>query len=392
MTDTGVVLACLGLLVGLGGLERWRRDRDRRAVPIRIHVNGTRGKSTVTRLIAGALRAAGIAAIAKTTGTAPRLILADGTEREIRRRSPANIREQLWLLRVAARHGARAVVVECMAIDPALQWVSEHFMVGATIGVITNARSDHADLMGWSRRDVARALSATIPQRGILVLGEADSSGDITRQADALGTKIVDATALPIPGLQPPVAPWMLENIRMALAVTRVLNIPDGTAIAGMLAAAPDPGTAQAGRLSLGDRDLAYINAAAANDPESLQSLVEAQAGNPAARRVFVFNHRDDRPTRLAQFGNSGVWSRPGDLVVVTGNRPDAFTWRRLVLGGARDRVQYVPAARLASRLAASDRDDVVVFCGNTRGLSLSALARGERGSWSRQRWRSASR
>src|SRR5512139_3652667 len=94
--------------------ERLARDRALAAIPIRIHVNGTRGKSTVTRYIAAALREGGVRTVAKTTGTAPRLILPDGRERAVRRRAPASIREQLWLLREAHRLQATAVVIECM--------------------------------------------------------------------------------------------------------------------------------------------------------------------------------------------------------------------------------------------------------------------------------------
>jgi UDP-N-acetylmuramyl tripeptide synthase len=41
-----------------------------RAIPIRVHVNGTRGKSSVARLIAAGLRAGDIRTVAKTTGSA----------------------------------------------------------------------------------------------------------------------------------------------------------------------------------------------------------------------------------------------------------------------------------------------------------------------------------
>jgi hypothetical protein len=41
--------------------------RAQPAIPVRIHVNGIRGKSSVTRLIAAALREAGIRTVAKTT-------------------------------------------------------------------------------------------------------------------------------------------------------------------------------------------------------------------------------------------------------------------------------------------------------------------------------------
>ena len=168
------MLATSGLLAGLvalGLVERRARDRARTAVPIRVHVNGTRGKSTTTRLIAGALREAGIRTLGKTTGAAPRLILPDGCEQPIRRRAPASIREQLWVLREAARRRASALVVECMAIDPDLQAVSERDMIAATIGVITNVRLDHGDVMGTTLDQVGAALSATVPHDALLVLG-----------------------------------------------------------------------------------------------------------------------------------------------------------------------------------------------------------------------------
>ncbi|MEI6197433.1 MAG: poly-gamma-glutamate synthase PgsB, partial [Verrucomicrobiota bacterium] len=131
---------CLILLVGLGLLERFLRGRAWKAVPIRIHVNGTRGKSSVTRLIWAALREAGIPTVAKTTGAAPRLLLPDGSERPVKRHGKPNIREQLRTLLLARRLGARAVVLECMALAPELQWIAEHSMARATVGVIANAR------------------------------------------------------------------------------------------------------------------------------------------------------------------------------------------------------------------------------------------------------------
>jgi len=64
-----------------GGLGEGLTHRRRlRRIPIRIHVNGTRGKSSVSRLIAAGLRAGGIRTCCKTTGTLPRMILPDGSE------------------------------------------------------------------------------------------------------------------------------------------------------------------------------------------------------------------------------------------------------------------------------------------------------------------------
>ena len=51
-------------------LERRNYNRRLAGLKLRIYVNGIRGKSTVTRLVAGVLREAGIQTLAKTTGSA----------------------------------------------------------------------------------------------------------------------------------------------------------------------------------------------------------------------------------------------------------------------------------------------------------------------------------
>lgn len=66
-----------------------------------VHVNGTRGKSTVSRLIEAGLRAGGLRVFCKTTGTDPLTIDVNGREEPIRRRGKANIKEQIAILRRA---------------------------------------------------------------------------------------------------------------------------------------------------------------------------------------------------------------------------------------------------------------------------------------------------
>lgn len=370
----------LALLVALGIAEKRARDRGRAAVPVRVHVNGTRGKSTVTRLIAGALREAGHTTIAKTTGTAPRLILPDGTERAIRRLAPASIREQLRVLRDAARCKATALVVECMAIDPDLQAVSEHEMIAATIGVITNVRLDHGDVMGTTLDEVATALSATVPRGGVLVLGPTDGAGPIERAARARGTRVLRARREDA-GAVADGDDWVADNVAVALAVTRALGIDDDVARRGMRRAAPDPGIVERGTLDGVTPEVGYTDATAANDPESLARVL----GHRPAPARFVFHHRADRPYRLRQFLDAPPWHRPGDTVIVTGDRPDWMTWRRARAALGPGRVAYCPPAALAATLRvavpAKGAAHPVVFCGNTKGFDrrrlLAAMARG---------------
>jgi gamma-polyglutamate synthase len=372
----GVATGVLAGLVALGGWERILRDQAIRAIPVRVHVNGTRGKSTVTRLIAAALRASGCPTIAKTTGTAARLILPDGTERPIARRTLPSIREQLWLLREARRLGARALVVECMALVPELQRTSEHEMVRATIGVLTNARPDHADVMGPDTASVAEALSNTVPRAATLVLGPDWKHEAPAIRARALSTTVIQAArADTLPFAASSVPAWMLDNLATALAVTRLLGIDDGVAWPAMLAAPSDPGTLNVRRPRIGGRLVPFIDGTAANDPESLATLL-AEDGRDG--RVFVFNHRADRALRLRQFADAPLWREPGTTVLVTGDRCDLGTTRLLARTLGR-KPAFVPARKLAvevhERVVTDAAVKVVIVCGNSKHIDSAALA-----------------
>ncbi|MBL8968480.1 MAG: hypothetical protein JNG85_15860, partial [Spirochaetaceae bacterium] len=173
MNSLPILAAAFGLAAALGAAERAALAAARRGLAIRIQVNGTRGKSTTTRLIRAALAEDGIACLSKSTGTAARYVLPDGREEAVRRRAAPNVREQIAAVLRAWREKATALVVECMALKPELQWASERLILRSTIGVITNARLDHVETMGRDRAEIARSLGNTIPERGILVVGEA---------------------------------------------------------------------------------------------------------------------------------------------------------------------------------------------------------------------------
>ena len=135
-------------------------------------MNGTRGKSSVTRLVAAGLREGGLKTFAKTTGTAPRVIDSEEKDRIIHRLRLPSIGEQVKLLNYFSKQQPDAVVIECMAVQPQYQWIAEHQMVKSHIGVITNVRPDHLDEMGPTEEDVARSLCNTVPVNSILITGE----------------------------------------------------------------------------------------------------------------------------------------------------------------------------------------------------------------------------
>ncbi len=376
------LLFCLIVLLALGAAERLARDRAIRSVPIRIHVNGTRAKSTVTRLVWSALLESGVPSIAKTTGTAARILLPDRREVPVARRGPANVREQLALVRAARRTGARAAVIECMAIDPLLQHVTERQMIRATIGVITNVRLDHTEVMGPDPASVAAALANIVPARGVLVVGPSDFTPLFRQRAEAAGTRVVVADAdrdgPKAPGLH---EPWLREDRAIALAVTRELGIDDAVAERGFERAPQDPGAARRGRARLRLGEVPWLDATAANDPDSLALLLEdfapwlEAAGVDAAERprVLVYHHRADRGPRLECFADHSAALASSDYLVVSGARPPLTAWHRLGRIRAGRGLAFVPTPDLAGWLA-THAATALVFCGNTRGLDVPRL------------------
>ena len=141
-------------------------------IPIRIHVNGARGKSSVVRLIAAGLRSGGLKTFAKTTGTIPRIINEKGEDVELHRLRSASIGEQIKLIRYFGKQEPEALVIECMAVNPQYQWISEHRIVRSTLSVITNVRKDHVDEMGVSNNEIAYSLSNTIPFNSKVITSE----------------------------------------------------------------------------------------------------------------------------------------------------------------------------------------------------------------------------
>src|SRR4030042_1387019 len=101
-------LCCYGIW------EYMCHQRRLKTIPLRIHVNGSRGKSSVTRLVAAGLRAGGIRTVAKTTGTLPRIIDPEGHEIAIIRDQRANIIEQVKIIRFLGHYNPQALVIECM--------------------------------------------------------------------------------------------------------------------------------------------------------------------------------------------------------------------------------------------------------------------------------------
>ena len=279
--------------------ENRRHEHNLAQMSLRIHVNGTRGKSGVTRLIAGGLRAGGRKVVAKTTGTAAQLILPDGSEEPLQRRGPANIRENIGLINKAVALGADTIVFECMALQPELQNFCERRLIKSHIGVITNVRADHEDVMGKGLANIAAALANTIPQNGTLVTTPA-AAELLAAHLQGTGMVVADERELPAAALEGFPYPVVPENVALALKVCNLAGVDTATALAGMRQAAPDAGNLHLCTVTLAGQKVRLIDALAANDPDSTAWLWEQYVGR-GKQAVVLLNCRPDRKLRTVQ-------------------------------------------------------------------------------------------
>jgi poly-gamma-glutamate synthase PgsB/CapB len=377
MTYFAILLAIVAsLLIG----ERVLHDRSRRRIPHRIHVNGIRGKSSVTRLIAAGLRGGGVRAWGKVTGTEPNIIDEGGREIGIKRMNGASLSEQRTIFSLAAQAQVEAIVIECMAVQAQYQQVAEDSFVRSTIGVITNVRADHLEVYGDSYEGVAAALANTIPYNGVLFTTPGPAVAMFERVARARGSRVVAVS-------EDEVAESALdsftyyehrENVAVALRVCSELGVAADVALASMATSRPDPGVLRVFQAEREGALLHVINALAANDPDSTIYLHDKLiAGRWDCPLVLFVNTRRDRPLRSIQLGEL-LAKIPADRYVVSGNDV------RSVLRAAQDsgvaRAKIIDCAHqkpeeLVNRLFETGAPEAVIFAiGNTAAGGLETI------------------
>ncbi|TGM37921.1 poly-gamma-glutamate synthase PgsB [Leptospira biflexa] len=274
----------------------------------RIHVNGTRGKSSVTRLIRAGLASSGSLVFAKTTGTLARMIFPDGSEKSISRFGKPTILEQIKILKKANESGASIVILECMALEPRYQWASEGQILQSDIGVITNIREDHLEVMGPNLIDVAKTLLSACPVNGTLVVGPSefeDKIEDVCLDRNTKAILIKEAEIESITEEEILKFPYWehKENVYLALKVCSLLGVERNKALEAMWKVTPDPGALSVLPIHFFGKDFIYVNAMAANDPSSTKFIWTSTLNRypQIQKRFILFHTREDRPERTKQ-------------------------------------------------------------------------------------------
>ncbi|XDD48946.1 poly-gamma-glutamate synthase PgsB [Leptospira sp. WS92.C1] len=287
-------------------LERKIHSRALQKIPVRIHVNGTRGKSSVTRLIHSILIEARWNVYGKTTGSVPSLLYPDRSTKTIFR-NQISILEQSRFLKLAFKQKADAIVMECMAVQPQYQKDSEDLLIQATHVVITNIRPDHeewGDYKNWTES----AFAQTVPQNGVVVCGTSLIGSSLEKIAKERNTTFLFAEPKTnrnqiLSYLQSMRYPEHLENLEIAIRVCESLGISEEWIRNGILKVEPDPGALHIQDRKWNQISQTFVFAFSANDVFSWRNILQSiRQKYPSVPVTIVFNSRRERPIRTLEF------------------------------------------------------------------------------------------
>lgn len=307
------------LALGFGWLaylvvERFRLGMHREAVPLRIAVTGTRGKTTVTRRLAAVLSEDGRKVLTKTTGSEAAYLFPDGTVQEIHRLGAPSIIEQKHLLRRGAKMGVDVVLAEVMSVRPENHQVEIHGILRPHLVLVTNFRVDHMEAHGQTREEVASVLALDVPpgSQALVPAGELEETfQELVSKVGGHVVAVPDGEArLPTSCLPSGVTGEFGRNLDLVWAAARSLGVSEEVIRNGIRKAQDDVGALRSWRYTLGEggRPWILVNAFAANDPESTLEIydrVTTTEDFPPELCTGLLSLRSDRGDRSLQWAET---------------------------------------------------------------------------------------
>jgi poly-gamma-glutamate synthase PgsB/CapB len=303
-----------GLLVFLVVYFLWERlliKKTIKSIPLRICVTGTRGKSSVARLLTALLKEEGFTVLARTTGSKPVITFPDGEEQEILRKGSPSILEGKRILNLGAELNVNALVTELMSIHPECSSVESGQMFSPSILVITNVRLDHLSQMGTTREEIACCFTSAFPENGTVFIPQEEFFPVFQKAADRMNAQIVQVIKDSHPeslNQASRILPHEFEeNIRLVFAVAEFLNIGKETFLRSLKRVKPDFGSFRIWTKAVGTQHQHWylLSCFAANDPDSTRRILSRLVEKDFLKGkevVGLLNLRGDRGDRTLQW------------------------------------------------------------------------------------------
>lgn len=349
---SGNTLAHLAVMLGvfwtlLYGANVWLRARvrrHRRRLGLVVGGWGTRGKSGTERIKAGMLTGVGVHYVSKTTGCEAMILHGPrgGRVHEIflfRPFDKATIWEQADVVRFAAEAGARAMIWECMALNPRYVDILQRGWMRDDMSTLTNAYPDHEDVMGPTGMDVARVIGSFAPTGSTVFTAEENMFPALAAQAERFGSH-----AVPLSAAEKELLPRELlgrfpyeehpSNIALAARVSTELGIPRVEAIGWMADhVIPDLGALMVyPEVPIDGRLVTFVNAHSANDELSFThswrhtGMADHRLDrSPERWLVGLVNNRADRVPRSRVFARMVVRVAGAHRFLVIGTNLSGF-------------------------------------------------------------------
>ena len=344
-------------------------NRSLKRIPIRILVNGTRGKSTTVRIFYELLRVSGKKVFAKTTGNEPLEFLPDGTVQPVKRFAPTSIIENRRILWRWAKYRPDAFIMECMALQPETQHILGRRLVKPTITIITNILPDHKEVMGMSLKDAACSMAECLVKESELFHLK-------STVLPALPTNLFPShshslSVVSCPFILPHIPPQVLnESWTLVQAVADFLGINQQTTKRIFRNVWQEVDADMERKIS---ENVCFYDLFSANDIRSAQLFVEhilrRKASN--ANLIFYLNCRADRPLRTRDFAMLLAKYYPDSEVWLTGEGwPLAKRLLRQTFSS--EQIRRQPIQKALQDLHAIESEKTILFgLGNHKGMDL---------------------
>ena len=351
--------------------ESFLLQRRLRSIPIRILVNGTRGKSTIVLLIYQLLRKKGYQVFAKTTGDAPVIYNHDGSKTKLKRIGPARILENVRLLNKWSKKKPHAVVLECMALQPEMQHIMAKFIFKPTDTFITNIFPDHNEVMGRTLSENTRTIARCIhPLTTVFCLEETDAllaSANIHISRKFICEKVESPIQL---GNIPQ---QILDNSWSLIKKTAALRAIDSSDALNCFLEVWDS-TNNKIKHRLSEKNVTFWDLYSVNDIPSAHQFISylIERHSDGATIIFNLNCRDDRPLRTQNFVCLISEHYPNSELWLTGNgrRLAKRLCRRENISG--QQVQVLSEKKIIENLHRGFSEFTMIFgIGNRRGTGI---------------------